>query len=76
MSTDNTEKGAGNMESAVRIEKEIFSIKELVAIGYSKTDLTYDVHAKGQRFATKTANGGKWLINRAAYDKFRERRRT
>lgn len=64
------------MEQAVQIEKEMFSIRELVALGYPKCDLAQDVHAKGQRFATKTANGGKWLINRAAYDKFRERRRS
>lgn len=63
------------MENVSVPEKEIFSIREMVAFGYPKCDLMIDVHAKGQRFATKTANGGKWMINRAAYDKFRERRR-
>ena len=63
------------MDNAVVYEKEIFSIREMCALGYPRGDLIQDVHAKGQRFATKTANGGKWMINRMAYDKFRERRR-
>ena len=76
MSTGGIEKkGERHMKNTIQPEKEMFSIRELVALGYPKCDLAKDVHAKGQHFATKTANGGKWLINRAAYDKFRERRR-
>ena len=56
--------------------KEIYSINELIALGYSGTSLRYDVHARGQNFATKTSGGGKWLINRADYDKWLRRKRS
>lgn len=57
------------------MEKVLFSIKELTAMGYPAQTIKYDVHAKGQTFATMTAGRGKWLINKAKYDKWLERRK-
>ena len=56
--------------------KEIYSINELIALGYSGTRRRYDGHARGQNFATTPSGGGEWLINRADYDKWLRRKRS
>lgn len=52
------------------------SISEMVALGFSRAQLNFDVHHRRQDFAYKTPRGGKWLINPYKYEKFltKERR--
>ena len=52
------------------MSKELYSIKELSRLGYSEASLRKACHAKGQSFAIRTSGGGKFLINREAYDKW------
>jgi len=54
--------------------KPLMSITELCELGFSRDELNRDVHAKGQRFATKTPGGGKWRIDTEEYEKFRKKR--
>lgn len=53
--------------------KPIMSITELEALGFSKTELKYAVHARGQNFAVKTHGGGKWKIDTEKFEKWRTR---
>lgn len=54
--------------------KPMMSITELVKLGFSRDELSRDVHVKGQNFAIKTPGGGKWRIDTEEYEKFRRKR--
>ena len=54
--------------------KRFMSISELVALGYSKFQLTNDVHARSQNFARLTPGGGKWIIDTIKYEKWLDRK--
>ena len=54
--------------------KSIYSITELVKLGYSRADLKCIAHAKGSP-AFKSAGGGKWFFDKEKLDKFIEKRR-
>lgn len=53
--------------------KQIMSISDLVELGFSRTELNYAVHARGQDFAVKTHGGGKWKIDTEKFEKWRTR---
>lgn len=56
--------------------KPMMSITEIhMIMGVPLADLKRAVHIPGQRFATKTCGGGKWLIDTAEYEKWRNKRR-
>lgn len=51
--------------------KPIMSITEMVALGFSKYELTCDCRAKSQDFAVRTPGGKKWRIDTEKYEKWR-----
>lgn len=52
--------------------KPLMSIAEIhIAMGVPLADLKRAVHVPGQKFASKTSGGGKWLIDTAEYEKWR-----
>ena len=54
--------------------KRFMSITELARIGYSKSQIMCDVHARGQNFARLTPGGGKWLIDTTKYEKWLDKK--
>ena len=54
--------------------KRVYTITEMVALGYSRYELNNDCHIRGQRFATRATPRGRFKIDLAAYEKFRQER--
>ena len=55
-------------------DKKVYTITELVQLGYSRYELSNDCHIRGQRFATRATPRGRFKINLRAYEKFRQER--
>lgn len=55
--------------------KPLMSIKELADMGFSKTYLYEMAHQRGQKFATTTTGGGKFIFDTAKFEKERTKAR-
>lgn len=53
----------------------MYTITQMVSMGYSRLMLTRDVHAKSQTFAVRTSAAGKFLINKEKYDRWLQKRK-
>lgn len=55
------------------LEKRVFTIPELIQMGYSERELRCAVRIKDQDFATRPSNkrGSKWKINLEKYEAYR-----
>lgn len=58
----------------MEMSKKVYTITELVQMGYSRYELNNDCHIRGQRFATRTTPRGRFKINLEAYERFRQER--
>lgn len=54
--------------------KAVMSVSELKQMGFSPVELRNQAHISGQKFAWKTAGGGKILFDTEAYERWRTKR--